>query len=181
MKSAQYLDDLESRLRAQIERLKPIVDGLSDEEMAREAEPGVWGVGQILAHLNLATDDYIPAMGATISRGVEDKGGEPKHTFLAGFILKGMYKPGVPVPSSMIPRDVCSRADWDRWKDNSERILQLFAQAKGKDLVANKFKHPLLPIFSFNLADAFEIIVEHNERHIRQIEERIGKIKAGSV
>jgi hypothetical protein len=56
--------------------------------------------------------------------------------------------------------------------------LQLFEQAKGKDLVANKFKNPFLPIGKFNLADGFEIIVEHNERHVRQMEERIEKIRA---
>jgi len=176
MNATQFLEGLEGRLRGQIDRVKRIADGLSDEEIAREAEPGVWGIGQILAHLNMATESYIPAMGAVISRGVADSGGEPKHTFIAGFLLGGMHRPGIPVPGSMVPKGTTSKLDLEKWVDNSERVLQLFEQAKGKDLVANKFKNPIVPIVNFNLADGFEIIVEHNERHVRQIEERAVKM-----
>jgi hypothetical protein len=178
MTGTQYLEGLEARLRGQIERVKSVADGLSDEQMAQESEKGVWGIGQILAHLNVATEGYIPSMGAAISRGEADSGVEPKHTFVAGFLLGGMHRPGIPVPGSMVPTGQRSKKDLQIWLDNCDRVLQLFEQAKGKDLVANKFKNPFLPIGKFNLADGFEIIVEHNERHVRQMEERIEKIRA---
>lgn len=177
MKGTELLGKLETRLKSQMERVVAVCEGLSDDDFGAESEPGVWGIGQILAHLNMATEAYLPLMGASISRGVDDKGDPIKHSTLAGLMLKGMHRPGIPVPGSMVPSGSRSRKDLETWTENSDRVLQLMDQAKGKDLVTNRFKNPFFQIGKFNLADGFAIIVEHNERHIRQMEERIEKIR----
>ncbi|MFM9874571.1 MAG: DinB family protein [Fimbriimonadaceae bacterium] len=177
MKCEEFLENFEGRFKDQIERVKKVTEGLTDEDYGKEAEPGVWGIGHILGHLNISTESYISPMEAAISGGANDSGGEAKHTFFAGLIIGGMHRPNIPVPGSMMPSGTRSRADLEKWLEITDKVLRLFEQAKGKDLVANQFKNPFLPIGRFNLMDGFEIIVEHTERHVRQMEERIGKIR----
>lgn len=179
MKGAEFLDKQKLRLSEQVDRVKKVTEGLSDAELSKQPEPGVLGVGQVLEHLNLSTEPYLRVMGAAISRGVDDTGGEVRGTFFGKAVAKAAGPDGnAPMPGSMKPGTTQTRAVVDQWLDLQVRLDQLIDQAQGKDLVENTFKNPFVGLLKFNLYDGFNIMIEHNERHIRQIEERVGKVRA---
>lgn len=178
MKAGEFLDKCQTRLTNQVERVKAATDGLSDDELSQQPEPKMLGVGQILEHLNMATEPYLRVMGAVISRGVDDRGGDVRGTFFGKTVAKAAGPDGnAPMPSSMKPGTTQTGAVVDQWLDLQVRLDQLIDQAQGKDLVENTFNNPFVGLLKFNLYDGFNIMIEHNERHIRQIEERVGKIR----
>ncbi|MBA4293362.1 hypothetical protein C0431_10380 [bacterium] len=173
----EALANFEKRVADQIERMRKATDGLTDGQLRAQPEPGVWGVGQVIEHLNLATGPYLTVMDRAIRDASGDGTGLLKLTFLGRLIAKAAGPDGnAPAPKAMSPEANQTSEDVAEWFRQADRVLELLLAARGKNLVRTKFKNPFLSVISMNLCDGFTIIVEHNERHIRQIEERLPKV-----
>ncbi len=173
----EALANFEKRVADQIERMRKATDGLTDGQLRAQPEPGVWGVGQVIEHLNLATGPYLTVMDRAIRDASGDGTGLLKLTFLGRLIAKAAGPDGnAPAPKAMSPEANQTSEDVAEWFRQADRVLELLLAARGKNLVRTKFKNPFLSVISMNLCDGFTIVVEHNERHIRQIEERLPKV-----
>lgn len=177
MTCEEALANFEKRMVDQIERMRKATNGLSDEQLRAQPEPGVWGVGQVIEHLNMATGPYLTVMDRAIRGALGDGSGLLKLTFLGRLIAKAAGPDGnAPAPKAMSPGANQTGEDVAEWFRQADRVLELLSAARGKELVKTKFKNPFVSVISMNLCDGFTIIVEHNERHIRQIEERLPKV-----
>jgi hypothetical protein len=107
---------------------------------------------------------------------------EVKHTWLGGLIVKMAGPDGnAPAPKPVRPANrVNSAASIEKWKTRQAQFCELAASAMETDLMSARFKNPFIPIFQMNVYDAFRIIVEHTERHVRQIEERAKTLRPAS-
>ena len=98
-----------------------------------------------------------------------------KFSFVGKMIIKGAGPDGnVPVMKVMVPSPGPYELSLvDDWVKQHEEILSLLRKANGFDPSAARISNPFIPILKMNLADAFEIIAVHGERHVGQIEERV--------
>lgn len=146
---------------------------MSLEQLNWKAEPTRWSAGQIYAHMMLANAQYLPLLKIAIDGAPRARVGDSvQHTWFGQFIIKGAGPEGnAPAPKSLHPRSTPFDKDVvEQWAAQTQDFMDLARRAHGADLCAAKIKNPFIPLLKLNLADCFEILTEHTERHIRQIE-----------
>lgn len=173
MNCHDYLTDIERRLEEQIERGRAVAKRVDQRQLNWSPGPDRWNLGQIFAHMMLANSHYEPAIKTAIDQASRAKIGDSiQHTFFGRFIIRGAGPDGnAPVPKSLRPKagpydaTIC-----EKWAAQTQRLLDLARSAHSVDLCTAKVKNPFIPFLRLNLADCFQILAEHTERHIRQIE-----------
>lgn len=173
MTSKEYLAAYPARVNSLVARMNKAVNSLTDEQFNQKQANGWWSIGQIIEHLYIATAPYLSAM-TEISQTTPKKGGgdEIKHTWFASFLISAMDKPNTPAPKSMIPKPgPTPRSTLVAWLGQMEGLLEIAHRSDGINLTEAKIRNPFVKLMKMNYCDMFEIIVAHNERHVKQIEE----------
>jgi hypothetical protein len=126
----------------------------------------------------LANSRYMPLLDRLLA-GLPKDSSDPEigNTWFGKVIIKSAGPSGNSMPPPpMVPGQGPFELDIvDRWVDQHEKIRAFLERAKGVNLTAVKFRTPYMPLFKMNLADTFEIFASHAERHVAQIEQRLGK------
>lgn len=180
MNTDRFLEQCRSKAQEHKERLHRAIADLSDEALNTKTPQGEWSPYQVIEHLNLANGPYLRAMANVIFELPTGQNPEIKHTWFGNMLIKAVgpdsnAKP----PKGMVPiKPMFGREVVDRWDENDEAFIALAEGAKGRNLMKGKFSNPTFPIFKLNVADGFKVISDHNERHIRQIEQRCGALRA---
>jgi hypothetical protein len=139
-------------------------------------KPGqdLWSVGQIYDHLNIANGLYIEPLHHALEFG---RSGNPevRHSFFGKLIIASAGPTGnAPVPKKLTPRNgPFDEQVFERFAADEQRLLELLKTADDVDLTRTPFRNPIMSFVRMNLADAFEIMVSHGERHIGQVEQLI--------
>lgn len=68
----------------------------------------------------------------------------------------------------------------DRWEANHRELIEIARLAVGKNISRTGMRNPFFHWIRMNLADAFEIIEQHGERHLGQVEERKRRLETDS-
>jgi len=130
-------------------------------------------MAQIFEHMLMAINSYIPEIkGVLVSTVRSPADPDVTHTWFGKIIIRGAGPSGkAPVPKSLVPGTGPYREDIvDRWITRHQEVIALAKQARGIDLSDVPMRNPFMPIFKMNLADFFEILAAHTERHVGQIE-----------
>ena len=160
-------------MEEQIERGRAVGRKLDVSGLNFKPDPKRWSAGQIFEHMMLANAYYLPVMKAAIEGAPRSKSGDVvQHTWFGRFVIKGAGPDGnAPAPKSLHPRGGSfDTTVVDKWATQTQAFLDLARRSHGIDLCSMRIKNPFIPLFKANLADCFEILAEHTERHIRQIE-----------
>ncbi|GIK32823.1 MAG: hypothetical protein AMXMBFR19_10470 [Chthonomonadaceae bacterium] len=175
-----FLDGVISRLEQQKARLVKAAAAFSDEEWDASRGKRGWSASQIVDHMNLANGFYFEPMRRAVEAAPERQGVEVAFSWFGKVLQKASGPTGkAPSPKKLWPRtERPGRAALDTWMSDADALLKLAQDAKGKDLVRTKLTNPLVGIFRMNLADCFQLLVSHNERHIAQVERRVPGPKA---
>lgn len=178
MDTKTFLETRRRLIAEHIERGRALTDGLSDEDLSKSPEPGVWGVGQILEHMTIGTASYVPVLKSAIA-GAPDGNSEVSHTWFGKVIIKACQpESNAPAPKTMRPtKTTYTRKTVDEWIAAHEGVLDVIDGSRGRDVCKVPFRTPFLKLFKMNVADAIEIVNVHALRHLGQIEERLPKIK----
>ncbi|MBX3118686.1 MAG: DinB family protein [Fimbriimonadaceae bacterium] len=173
MTSKEYLAGYPDRVNALVERLKKAVDGLTDEQFNTKQEDGWWSIGQIIEHLMIANGPYLVEM-AHVAKSAPRSGGtdEIKHTWFGRFLINAMDKPNIPAHRSMHPGPgPMEKSKVDDWAAQYSELVSIAKNSDGINLTEAKIRNPFVKLAKMNVADMFEIIAAHTERHVKQIEE----------
>lgn len=175
MKANDFLDHCERRLGDLMARLNTASAGLSDDDWNRPIPPSQWNGGQIVQHMILANEPYLKALPHVIDRSAPDTTGMANLSWFGRMLSKGAGPSGnVPAPKASVPKEALyGREIVETLASQVEVYRELVAKARGKDL-ATRFANPFVPLFKMNLADAFQVLADHTERHVGQIEEGHG-------
>jgi hypothetical protein len=144
---------------------------MTDEQFNAVRIGMAWSPAQILEHMMIANRAYLPVIEEKVREG--KRGDTPiAHSWFGRLLVKASG-PGGNAPAPRIlrpPAKVYPRELLRHWIEQHEAIADLAAAATGTDLANTKLRNPFLRYFRMNLYDAFEVIVQHGERHVRQIE-----------
>ncbi len=157
------------------------------EEKLLHLKPDIkaWSVLQVIEHLNLTFDLYLPNIEKSIAQCSEI--GDPVDHYKKSFAGKLMINGSRPnhgkrkwkmktfkffTPDQELNLDVV----FDNWLDNQSRFTELIKQARLKDLTKSKVVSAAGPIITFKLGECFEFILAHQERHLLQAEETKQKV-----
>ena len=154
----------------------------SDSALNWRENPESWNVLECLEHLNLYGDFYIPE----IESAIKNSKTIPQLKFNSGFL--GNY-----FAMSMLPKEKLNKIKTfksknplnsnldkvaiDRFADQQLKIIALLDQSRKVDLNKVKVKISISQWIKLKLGDTFRFVINHNSRHIQQIEGILAKNK----
>lgn len=147
---------------------------LSDDALQMHVQAGRWSILECVEHLNLYGQSYLPAMATAIRASRSN----PVASFHPGWLGGWMARSMAPLPGAsrmktfqkMDPKGKeLHRTTIGKYLDQQQEMLRLLELAMHKNL--NQVKVPLAfaPMIKIRLGDAFQFMVNHQERHWIQI------------
>lgn len=136
-----------------------------------------WSTGQVFRHIIKSNETYFPVINKIIDGKKEDKWLE-KIPAVPGFFGKMMIKnlgPGSekkyksPKAFSISQSDV-SGDIVNQFSNHQKELIELMRTTRSLDTENIIITSPASPLIVYSLADAFRIIVVHEQRHLKQAE-----------
>ncbi len=167
----------QEQLSRHSERVRQLCGGLSASQLNWKAHPKQWSVAQCLDHLITTNEKYRPVLEAAAAQSGHSSIWQrlPFLADLAGRMLlnatqpqgKGKMKtPGIFEPAaSDLPADIVAQ-----FTAHNAEMAGLMARLEGLDLRKTIIQSPVGGPLVLRLSDALRVIVQHEERHINQLE-----------
>ncbi len=181
----EYLSQLVDRLVSVYKEVDDTLDDCSSEQLNRPPGPKKWSIGQILHHVILWNEAYFPQL-ERVSQSNYRKSGWEKIPFLGwirGWWLRRSVRPS---------RRLRSRTK-DRFKPEdgtlpvgiiSEFVLnnqKLIGYMNSVDQLDDhkkiKITSPAGKSFTMNLFNCLNMMVDHEERHLKQLRKAKGDLE----
>lgn len=179
--------ELHDKCKADIEsvreRLIRTVRPLSGAQLNERPEPNGWSVGEVLEHLCVSDELYIPKMTALIAGARRDAGAanrEWKPSFLGRMIAGALEKPRkVRAMKVFQPGASPRNGVLESFLAIQLSVLRAMDDASGVDWRSLRLGSAALPSWAptMNLGDAFRIHAVHSVRHAGQIERVAGALR----
>jgi hypothetical protein len=176
MGCTESLADWQERNQEMQRRLLRLISALDEKTLNMPPDVAAWSPAQVIAHLVLSNQRYLPRMEAALQNAERFSGNPPVHYSFFGRFLRKVAGPGgnAPAPKSLHPPTATIPTTIvQEWEQQQLQLLSLLNRANGVDLSRIRVWNPLVRIIPMNLADCFELLTAHTERHVAQIEERI--------
>ena len=149
-----------------------------DPELNWKENINSWSILECLKHLNLYGDFYIPEIDKTMVNSKHKCEIEFASGFLGNYFAESMlpkqklnkmktFKDKNPLNSKL------DRKVIDEFIAQQMKIIDLLNEAKNVSLNQNKVNITLTKWIKLKLGDIFRIVINHNFRHIKQIENNI--------
>jgi hypothetical protein len=171
--SEKLLDELLEESRKVQEVVKEKFGSLSFDRLNFRTEKYAWSPAECFDHLIVTNNQYIPLIETALETDDSRNGnGEFKTTYTGRFLLysvnpenmKKMKAPRLYRPEiKLYTKEVIKF-----FLDQNSEIIKLMCRSRDKDLGSIKLRSPVTRLLRFNLGEAFQIIVQHNWRHIAQ-------------
>ncbi|HMT08971.1 MAG TPA: DinB family protein [Pyrinomonadaceae bacterium] len=168
------IDDVTSELLAAGDDARRSFGSFSNEQLNWKPSEKGWSVAQCLDHLiksNVEFDgDWEKLLNGTRKNSFRENW-SPLTGFWGRFLIKTLANDAkkTKAPSkSIVPPSEIEPGIVERFVKNIETKNRNIAGCEGIDLKKTVLTSPFLGIVTYNLDDAFSILVEHTKRHIRQ-------------
>jgi hypothetical protein len=174
MQSEQLIETLIEQTRQiinQVERLK------EDEPQSLNWKqfPTSWSILECLEHLNLYGDYYLPEIERKIQQTHYLTEPHFKSGFLGDYFSKSMlpkenlkkmktFKDKNPLNTNL------DKAVIDKFIDQQIKLLELLSLARKVSLNKVKINTSISSLLKLKLGDTFQFLINHNIRHLSQIE-----------
>lgn len=170
----ELLEAVRTRVPEQTRRAVQAAERIRDGRWEDHPIPGEWSVPQVFHHLTLANAPYFEGMRSALASAGPGPNAEVRFTWFGTFIRKAAGPGGnAPPPKALIPsKDPIGREVVEVWRGQQDELLRLADLAAGAEFSRARFRNPFVRLFRMSLGDGFAIVLDHTERHVRQIEER---------
>jgi hypothetical protein len=174
------MNDELSNLTSELEKIsvdaKETFGNLSAAQINWKPSESGWSVGQCFEHLIKTNSLFFPELEKIASGGRKNSFLEnysPLSSFfgklLIGSLKKDERKFKAPsqaiVPPSEISADVI-----EQFAAHQREVVEKIKATQGADWKKTKITSPFMKLATYSLADGFQVVVEHEKRHVRQAE-----------
>jgi len=172
------LEDIRARLIASRATASSVVEGLSDEEFARQPEPGEWSVCECLDHLNVVGGKLCEAFAAGLERAHRE-GLFARRGYRYGFLERWFAREASAIAPPRHKRVRTFRvyeprpgqsvanvlADYHTLQTN---LIERVEAANGIDIARLKIRSPATRWVRMSLGQWLQLVAGHQERHLEQ-------------
>jgi len=172
------LEEIRRELDANSHTAEDLCRGLSEEQMRWCPEPGRWSVAELLVHLNLTNQTYVPVIEAALRQGRANGFTAPAQPFELGFV-------GAQFARSMEPHRMKMRAPkmirpllqgpaleaLPQFLRSQDLVARAMDASDGLDLANLKFTSPFFKLLRLSVIAGFAVITAHERRHLWQAEQ----------
>jgi hypothetical protein len=174
---AEQARHLAEETRRTTEAYRSLAGPLTPAQLAWTPPEGGWSVGQVLEHLVVANGLYLELCEALVARGTPVPGAAWKPTLLGGLLARTMApeaKRKLPAPKVFRPGPAARADVLAAFTAMQERLATLIDRAATLDWRRLKGPSPVTSLVRVNLGDAFQVLVNHNNRHLNQARRIVG-------
>ena len=171
-----FVDAIQAEVDGISQRVRDEFGTLSTEQLTWQPEPERWGIGQCLVHLarinELYRKSFTVAFQNARARGLQPRG-PLKGSWFGRWFTRVVGPEGRPVktPSIFHPRrEVVESGALETFFAEQVRVQSVLDEARGIDLDRVRITSPASRLLRFHACDAFQILVEHEKRHVAQAE-----------
>ena len=147
----------------------------SDIQLNWKESPESWSILECLEHLNLYGDFYIPEIGKVITNSKTKSELLFKSGLIGNYFAESMlpktklnkmktFKDKNPLNSNL------NRNTIDRFINQQIKLLDLLNKSRTVSLNKEKTPITLTRLIKLKLGDTFRFVINHNIRHLKQIE-----------
>ena len=174
MQSENLIQSLIEQTQAVINQVEKVRNCDSQQLTWRE-HPTSWNILECLEHLNLYSDFYLPQIEKSIKISKTKSEFEFKSGRLGNFFA-----------TSMLPKDELNKMKTFKNKNplhtaldatviekflaQQKQLLELLNQSRNISLNKVKIATSLTSLLKLKLGDTFRFVINHNIRHLKQIE-----------
>lgn len=166
----QALREVEQAIRGQIE-------GLDAAQLNWQPGPRSWSVLQVLEHLSVTAELYLPLLRHAISGGVvagQRSSDAPRAGWIERLFLKSLGSNVKLKAPGVVKIRGASDLDPDttlgRWIGTHNELAE--EAHRGRDLDPNRIRitSPLFSLLQLKLGVAFNVLIVHERRHLGQVQ-----------
>lgn len=148
---------------------------LSDKELNKRINEKSWSILECVQHLNLYSDFYNKEIQDKMIQSNIPSSQNFKSGILGNYFAQSMLPKEnlnkMKTPKSMNPIFThLDRNILDLFIENQQNLLKLLEIARTKNLSKIKTNISLTSLIKIRLGDTFRFVINHNFRHIKQIE-----------
>jgi hypothetical protein len=170
----QKLLDLTNNLKAISDDARSSFGHLSGERLNWKPSEKSWSVAQCLDHLILTNSEFFGEMDQIIAGTRKNSFFENYSPFSGMFgrflinaVTEGSRAAKAPsqriVPPSDVPADIV-----EKYCEHQAEMIEKIGKTGDVDWQKTIVTSPFLAVFTYSLADAYVVLVEHSKRHINQ-------------
>ena len=173
MNNKHFLDSIILQFAALRKEVEKEFYYLEEDELKRH-EGEAWSIGECIEHLNLVNERYV----TNIKKALNNPSKRKKEGYRATWIGNLLIRSNKPKQGNKIPFPTKTSKDFIPQRDRRPQAIFLDFNSilgelealveQSKEVSLNTRVRTLIPILSIRLADAFEVLIAHMERHILQ-------------
>lgn len=176
MAQDQVLTTATIHLNELADRMEKAAEPLSDDQVAATHPSGEWGVGEVAQHLLMSHQRYLDPVDKAVQKGEKGKHEGAIELTMLGKLMVAANKPeaSTPAPGFLHPK---SNGHYGKQtvSEAAAMFRRMASQAEAMrevEITKTKIRVPVVPVLKMSLADYVELVSQHGERHVRQMEER---------
>lgn len=183
LNSIELLSALDAELKTLIEKSERIFTE-PESVLRKNPDKDGWNVLECYEHLNRYSAYYIPEIRKSVNRAKKTRSTSYKTGFLGNFSAKQMLPENGTVDNKMntfksknpsLDQVKFDKAVISQFLSDQEKLRELLTQAKKVDLGRTKVK-TTLPLIKFKLGDVLRFHINHEVRHMTQIERTLNVV-----
>ncbi|MDR6844192.1 DinB family protein [Flavobacterium granuli] len=158
----------------------------SNNQLNWKENPESWSILECLEHLNLYGDFYLPEIEKTIDNAKSKNESDFKSGILGNYFAESMlpkaklnkmktFKDKNPLNSHLDTNTI------DRFINQQIKMLNLLDKSRTISLNKEKTSISLTKLIKLKIGDTFRFVINHNIRHIKQIENVALKHAANTI
>jgi DinB superfamily len=164
-----------SELDAADQRAIALAKSLTLHQLNWVPRPGAWSVGQCLDHLCISNEEYVAAMSTSLTNRQtavvqEITPGWFGRWFIRRFIAPSPRSRKVRAPKKIRPGVKIEQSVLERFLASNRAARDLVHCARNYDVNRIRFRNPFIPVIRFTLGTGFELLSQHQRRHLLQAE-----------
>ncbi len=176
----EFLENQKARIRVVGRKVEAQFNGLSFEQFNWKPSAQAWSIGQCIHHLSRTHYAYSPILEASISGALKtsffSKLWFPSR-LMGKYILKKLKPDGkTKLKSPKIFKPMESSiplAALVEFRSVTAQLIELISNSENLDLKKTIINSPASPLISFALGEVYEMMADHQERHLLQAEKII--------
>ena len=169
---AEHSRHLAAETRRTTEAYRALAGPLTPAQLAWTPPGGGWSVGQVLEHLVVSNALYLQLCEALVQRGTPAAPGTTwKPTLIGALLARSVSteaKTRLPAPKVFRPGPAARDGVLAAFVAMQERLAVLMERAAPLDWRRLKGPSPVTSLVRVNLGDAFQVLVNHSNRHLNQ-------------
>lgn len=173
IEKSSVLNTLETTIGDHLDLAIQQFQNLPELVLLYKPESGAWSLAECLWHLNSYSEYYHPAIQKAMDTTKKGNSSSDlmKSSWLGRWFTslmkpgKGKYSafPGHRPPAKVLPAETVAA-----FIQHQEQLTELIRKARQTDISRIRIPISINRFVSLPLADVFEFVVTHNERHIQQ-------------